>query len=144
MKCLLPFLVVVPIILLASCAHFTRENAGGASTTSGDLEVKIVSEAESEKHLTAKSHLTQKEIDSSVRRARKLSPGMTVRQVERVVGSLSIGARGRSLQELLDLLPKLPGIRVTATDGVCRFDFVKAPAGNFVFTSWAVLPSEND
>ena len=96
--------------------------------------------ARAEKELVARPNLTTAEVDDAMQRASRLSPKMTVYQVEGIVGKLNVAGTGASLDDMLHALPRAPGIVVTATDGIYRFDFVSSEKGRFSLTSWALLP----
>ncbi len=104
------------------------------------VNVTTTTEQQAEKGMVARPGLTAAEVDEAVRKASQLTPKMTVAQVEQIVGSLKVGEKSGSLHDMLNALPRLPGIKVTATNGICRFDFTSNDKGRYLFTSWALLP----
>ena len=104
------------------------------------VTVATTTEQQAEKGMVARPGLTAAEVDEAVRKASQLTPKMTVAQVEQIVGSLKVGEKSGSLHDMLSALPLLPGIKVTASNGICRFDFTSNDKGRFLFTSWALLP----
>lgn len=97
-------------------------------------------EARAAQEFAVRPGLTQAQIDEALRRAGRLKPKMTAREVQEVVGGLSAGNGRATLDDTLNALPRLPQITVTATNGICRFDFRSDDKGRFLLTSWAPLP----
>ena len=93
-----------------------------------------------EKPLLARPGLTTAEVDAAVKQASPLARKMTVRQVESIVGKLSVGGGNASLDDTLNAMPRLPRVTVTATNGIFRFDFISDDKGRYTLTSWALLP----
>ncbi len=112
----------------------------GQLTAKPDVTVTTTTEQQAEKGMVARPGLTAAEVDEAVGKASQLTPKMTVAQVEQIVGSLKVGDKNGSLHDMLNALPRLPGIKVTATNGICRFDFASNDKGRYLFTSWALLP----
>ncbi len=108
--------------------------------TAADVPVKTPPAPKTEQELAARPGLTTAEVETATTRAASLKPKMTVAQVERLVGGLTVGGKGGSLQDMLHALPRAPGIELTATNGICRFDFVSDDKGRFLFKTWALLP----
>jgi hypothetical protein len=96
--------------------------------------------AKAEKPLLARPGLTTAEVDAAVQQAAQLERKMTVPQVEAIVGNLSLGGGGASLDDTLNAMPRLPRMTLTATNGIFRFDFTSDDKGRYRLTTWALLP----
>ncbi len=123
---------LLALLLALACAH--------PLAAKSDVTVKTTTAQKAEKELTARPGLTTAEVDAAVAKASQLAPKMSVPQVEQIVGSLNVGGKGGSLVDMLNALPRAPGIELTATNGICRFDFVSDEKGRFFLKSWALLP----
>jgi hypothetical protein len=121
-------------------ALFLALAGAGPLVVRSDAAGETATEAQAEKEVIARPNLTTAEVDEAVRKASQLTPKMTIRQVEQIVGALKVGGKSGPLDDMVNALPNLPGIKVTATNGICRFDFTSNAKGRFFFTSWALLP----
>ena len=126
--------------LIALFALFVSTSCAISLAADAAVTDRTTTAARAEKELVARPNLTAAEVDNAVQRASTLSRKMTVYQVEGIVGKLNVAGTGASLDDMLNALPRVPEIVVTATDGIYRFDFVSNAKGHFFLTSWALLP----
>lgn len=114
--------------------------AGSVAANDSGTSIRTTTEKEAAQSRQARAGVTPAEVDEAVAKASQVRAKMSVAQVESIVGRFDVSGKGVPTEDILKSLPKVAGIKVTASNSTHQFVFVSDAKGNFSLVSWGLLP----